>query len=147
MSKKQEKIFVIAIVVLIIFSFIYLQESNTLFNSILGQFSEVDWEEVKERDIVKNSIPIDLIEKINGKCMMSAQKFDLIIDHEYFIRANELELELEFDRENKTIVISCDMLEGDKSRLNVWYVIEESSTHSKKFQYFVTPWTQDIGND
>ena len=147
MSKKQEKIFVIAIVVLIIFSFIYLQESNTLFNSILGQFSEVDWEEVKERDIVKNSIPIDLIEKINGKCMMSAQKFDLIVDHEYFIRANELELELEFDRENKTIVISCDMLEGDKSRLNVWYVIEESSTHSKKFQYFVTPWTQDIGND
>ena len=147
MSKKQEKFFVIAIVVLIIFSFIYLQESNTLFNSILGQFSEVDWEEVKDREIVKNSIPIELIEKINWKCMMSAQKFDLIVDHEYFIRANELELELEFDRENKTIVISCDMLEGDKSRLNVWYVIEKSSTHSKKFQYFVTPWTEDIRND
>jgi len=147
MSKKQEKIFVIAIVVLIIFSFIYLQESNTLFNSILGQFSEVDWEEVKDREIVKNSIPIELIEKINGKCMMSTQKFDLIVDHEYFIRANELELELEFDRENKTIVISCDVLEGDKSRLNVWYVIEESPTHSKKFQYFVTPWSEEIGND
>ena len=147
MSKKQEKIFVVAIVVLIIFSFIYLQESNTLFNSFLGQFSEVDWEEVKDREIVKNSIPIELIEKINGKCMMSTQKFDLIVDHEYFIRANELELELEFDRENKTIVISCDLIEGDKSRLNVWYVIEESPTHSKKFQYFVTPWSEEIGND
>ncbi len=147
MSKKQEKIFVVAIVVLIIFSFIYLQESNTLFNSILGQFSEVDWEEVKDRDIVKNSIPIELIEKIDGKCLMSAQKFDLVVDHQYFILANELELELEFDRENKTIVISCNMLEGDKSRLNVWYVIEESSTHSKKFQYFVTPWSEEIGND
>ena len=147
MSKKQEKIFVIAIAVLIIFSLIYLQESNTLFNSILSQFSEVNWEEVKDRDIVKNSIPIDLIEKINGKCIMSAQKFDLIVDHEYFIRTNELELELEFDRENKTIVISCNMLEGDKSRLNVWYVIEESSTHSKKFQYFVTPWEEEIRND
>ena len=147
MSKKQEKIFVIAIAVLIIFSLIYLQESNTLFNSILSQFSEVNWEKVKDRDIVKNSIPIDLIEKINGKCIMSAQKFDLIVDHEYFIRANELELELEFDRENKTITISCNMLEGDKSRLNVWYVIEESSTHSKKFQYFVTPWEEEIRND
>ena len=147
MSKKQEKIFVIAIAVLIIFSLIYLQESNTLFNSILSQFSDVNWEEVKDRDIVKNSIPIDLIEKINGKCIMSAQKFDLIVDHEYFIRANELELELEFDRENKTITISCNMLEGDKSRLNVWYVIEESSTHSKKFQYFVTPWEEEIRND
>ena len=39
------------------------------------------------------------------------------------------------------------MLEGDKSRLNVWYVIEESSTHSKKFQYFVTPWEEEIRND
>lgn len=143
MSKKQEKLFVIAIIILIIFSFFYMQESDSLFNLFLDQFSGVNWEEVKDREIVKNSIPIMLMEKIDGECKMSAQKFDLIVDHEYFVRGNELEQELEFDRENKTLVISCDLLEGDKSKLNVWYVKEESPTHSKKFQYFVTPWVDD----
>ena len=85
MSKKQEKLFVIAIIILIIFSFFYMQESDSLFNLFLDQFSGVNWEEVKDREIVKNSIPIMLMEKIDGECKMSAQKFDLIVDHEYFV--------------------------------------------------------------
>ena len=144
---KKEKIFVIVAAVLVVAVFYFNPVESNYLNPILEDFKPVDWNDVKPRNIVKNSIPITLIEETGGKCKVKADTFDLIIDHEYFIRANELELELEFDRENKTIVISCNMLEGDKSRLNVWYVIEESSTHSKKFQYFVTPWEEEIRND
>jgi len=143
MSKKQEKIFVITIAVLIIFSLFYMQKSDNLFNSIREEFSKVKWEEVKDRHIVKNSIPINLIENNGERCKMTAQNFELIIDHEYFIRGNEIGQELGFDRENKTIMIPCNMLEGEKSRLNVWYAKEESSIHSKKFEYFITPWIEN----
>jgi hypothetical protein len=125
----------------------YYPIDQSLFGFLFEKVSEPNWEEISQRDIVKNSIPIILLEEKEENCKMKAQNFDLIVDHEYFIFANELELELEFDRENDTLIISCNMIKGDKSRLNVWYVIEESSTHSKKFQYFVTPWSEEIGNN
>ena len=127
---------------LVIFTLIYVQVPNSLLNSVLNQFAEVNWDEVKERDIVKNSIPITLLENLGDKCKVDAHNFDYIIDHEYFIRANELARELNYDRENATLLLPCDRLEGEKSRLNVWYALEESPKHSKKYQYFVTQWTE-----
>lgn len=140
MSKKGEKIFVIAAAALVIFAFFYVLKPNTLLGSFLHEISEVNWEEVKERDIVKNSIPVVLLETIDGKCKVTANNFDVLIKHEYFVRGNELARELNYDRQNETLLISCDLLHGEKSRLNVWYVKEESAMHSKKYQYFVIPW-------
>ncbi len=140
MNKKEQKIFVIAIGVLVIFAFLYVPQSNTLFGSFFESFSEPNWNEVSERNIVKNSIPVTLVEKKGTECKVQAEKFDVIIDHSYFIRGNELAKELNYDRANDTLLISCNILKGEKSRLNIWYATEEAEKHAKKYQYFVTIW-------
>ncbi len=142
MNKKEQKIFVIAMGVLVIFAFLYVPQSNTLFGSFLESFSEPNWNEVSERNIVKNSIPIILLEEQGTKCLVKAEKFDIIIDHQYFVRGNELDRELNYDRTDKTLLLSCDLLKGEKSRLNIWYATEEAEKHSKKYQYFITPWDE-----
>jgi len=142
MNKKEQKIFVIAMGILVIFAFLYVPQSNTLFGSFLESFSEPNWNEVSERNIVKNSIPITLLEEQGTKCLVKAEKFDVIIDHQYFVRGNELERELNYDRTDKTLLLSCDLLKGEKSRLNIWYATEEAEKHSKKYQYFITPWDE-----
>ena len=144
MQKKIQKIFAIAMAALVILAIIYFQRSDSLLGSWLEQFSEPNWDEVAERNIVKNSIPIVLLEELDGKCRVTAQKFDAIIGHPYFIRGNEIARELNYDKESETVVLSCDLLEGEKSRLNVWYALEESPKHSKKYQYFITPWNETV---
>ena len=142
MNKKEQKIFVIAMGVLVIFVFLYVPQSNTLFGSFFESFSEPNWNEISERNIVKNSIPIILLEEQGTKCLVKAEKFDVIIDHQYFVRGNELERELNYDRTDKTLLLSCDLLKGEKSRLNIWYATEEAKKHSKKYQYFITTWDE-----
>jgi len=137
---KKDKILVITIGIALIFTFFYFQDSDTYFNSIfIKPFQKVNWDEVTERNIVKNSIPITLIEEIDKKkCKVTAKNFDIIIEHDYFVLSDELARELSYDKENETLILSCDLLQDNKSRLNVWYVTEESPKHPTKFQYFVT---------
>jgi len=142
MKKKKEKIFVIVVAVLVVAVFYFNPVENNYLNPFLGDFREVDWDEVKPRDIVKNSIPITLIEETGGKCKVKAEKFDLIIDHQYFIRASDLARQLNYDREDATLMLPCDQLKGEKSRLHVWYVVEASQIQSKKYEYFVTAWEE-----
>ena len=142
MKSKNQKIFVMVAIGLVILGLYYSINSDTLFGKFIEQIGPVNWDEVREREIVKNSIPITLLEDENGKCKVHGEKFDLIIDHQYFIRSNELAQKLQYDREGKTLVIPCDELAGEKSRLNVWYVIEESSNHPTKYEYFITPWEE-----
>lgn len=145
-NKKGQKIFAISMGVLVIFAFFYLQRSDSLLGSWLEQFSEPNWDEVAERNIVKNSIPVILLEKQDGKCKMTAQKFDIIIEHPYFVRGNDLAQELNYEKDVATLVLPCDLIEGEKSRLNVWYALEESPKYSKKYQYFITPWNETISD-
>ena len=140
MSKKEQKIFVIAMAGLVILAFFFIPQSDSLFGLFLESFSGPNWDEVSERNIVKNSIPIVLLEEQGTKCLVKAEKFDVIIDHQYFTRRNELERELNYDRADKTLLLTCDLLKGEKSRLNIWYATEEAERHSKKFQYFITSW-------
>jgi len=142
MNKKEQKIFVIAMAGLVIFAFFYVPRSDSLFGSLIESFSGPNWDEVSERNIVKNSIPVIKLEEQGTKCKVKAEKFDVIIDHSYFIRGNELAKELNYDRANDTLLISCNILKGEKSRLNIWYATEEAEKHSKKYQYFITPWNE-----
>ena len=142
MKKKDQKIFLIAMVALVIITFFFFQSSNSLLGSLVEPFSEPDWDEVPEKHIVKNSIPVVLLEGTGGICKMSAEKFNVIIEHPYFIRGNELAEELKYDKEDETIILSCDLVELGTSRLNVWYAVEESTKHSKKYQYFITEWDE-----
>ena len=146
MQKKEQKIFTIAMAALVIIAIIYFQRSDSLLGSWLEQFSEPNWDEVAERNIVKNSIPIVLLEEQDEKCKVTAQRFDVIIVHPYFIRGNELAQELNYDKDGETLVLPCDLLESEKSRLNVWYALEESSKHSKKYQYFITSWNETMSD-
>jgi len=141
-KSKNQKIFVIIAIGLVVVGAYYSINSDTLFGKFLDQFSPVNWDEVRERDIIKNSIPIILLETKNSDCKVHGEKFDLIIDHQYFIRSNELVQKLQYDREEKTLIIPCDELVGEKSRLNVWYMLEESPNHPTKYEYFITEWEE-----
>jgi len=150
MKKKKEIIFFIGMVIIVIAGFFYVQDKNTMFTQLTGQVSEqlseqlsdVNWNEVTQRNIVKNSIPIVLITDHGDQCIVDAGDFNLIIDHNYFERSGDLIRELNYDRENNVLTIACYMLQGEKSRLNVWYVVEESETHANKYEYFVTAWEE-----
>ncbi len=139
-AKKNDLIFLIAIGIVIILVLIYMPIEKSMFGVFLEQFSKVNWNEVKERNIVKNSIPIIFLEEKDSSCIVNADNFDLIISHEYFERSADLERELNYDGENETLLVSCDLLDGEKSRLHVWYALKESEKHPTKYEYFITPW-------
>lgn len=142
MKKRDQKIFVIVMVALVIVTFFFFQSSDSLLDSLVEPFSEPNWDEVPEKHIVKSSIPIVLLERKDGICKMTAQKFDVIIEHPYFIRGNELAEELNYDKEDETIIVPCDLVDLGKFRLNVWYAVEESPKHAMKYQYFITEWDE-----
>lgn len=142
MKSKNQKIFAVVAAALVIIGVFYSLNSESVFGKFWEQLGPPDWDEVKPRDIVKNSIPITILEEVNGMCKVHAEKFDLIIDHQYFVRSKELANKLQFDRENKTLIIPCEELAGEKSRLNVWYVIPEAEKHATKFEYFIMEWEE-----
>ncbi|MCH8916195.1 MAG: hypothetical protein IIA82_10210 [Thaumarchaeota archaeon] len=138
---KQSKIFLVIVIVIFIVGIVYAINSETLLNSILREtILPVEWEKVHPREIVKNSIPITIIEEKNDICMVKALKFDAIIDHKFFIKGNELASKLNHDRENQTIEIKCDQLVEEKSRFNVWYVTDDSLVYAERYEYFISSW-------
>jgi len=139
---KQQKLILIGIAAVVILAYFFLDISGSLFGVIEEKFSPVNWNEVIKRNIVKNSVPITILEQTNGNCKVKAVEFYLIIDHEYFIKSEQLANQLKYDRDNATLVIPCDELKGEKSRLNVWYVLQESPVHSEKYEYFITEWEE-----
>ena len=140
MNKKKDKIILIVVAILVGMTLYFVPVKNSYFSLITEQFSEPKWDEISERNIVKNAIPVTLIEQNDGKCKVTAHDFDIIVDHAYFKRGEELAKKLSYDRESQTLILPCETLKGEKSRLNVWYVVEESPKYSTKYQYFVTPW-------
>ncbi|MCH7560899.1 MAG: hypothetical protein IIC67_05960 [Thaumarchaeota archaeon] len=138
---KQSKMFLVFAIVIFIIGIVYALNSETLLNTVLQKtVLPVDWEKVHPREIVKNSIPITIIEEKNDICVVTAGKFDAIITHDYFIKGDELASKLNYDRENQTIEIKCDQLVEEKSRFNVWYVTSESPVFAERYEYFVTSW-------
>lgn len=139
----QKIIFFIILPIVIVVSF-YFYSSDSIIGIVYENYSEPIWDEIPERDIVKNSIPIIYQGNLtSGDCSVHVKNFDLIIEHEYFIRGGELADKLNYDKEDETLIIPCDKLQGEKSRLNVWYVLEESPKHPEKYEYFITPWEEN----
>jgi len=138
------KIILIIAVIGLSASFYFYDTSNSLFGKVGESFSSPNWDEVENRNIVKNSIPIILLdETYGGQCLVSAENFELITSHHYFVNSNHLSNELKYDSNEKTILISCDKSTGEKSTLNVWYATEEAIKHPTKYEYFVTAGTLD----
>ena len=140
MNKKQEKIFVIVAACVVIAVFVFAPWSNSYFGLIFDTFTGPNWDELSPHDIVKNVIPIVLIDKADSNCKMSAENLDNVIEHQYFVHGKEFAQAINYDMKNKTIVLPCEMIDDNKSRLHVWFIKEEAPHDGGKYKYFVTPW-------
>jgi len=74
---------------------------------------------MKANDTVKNSILKTLIKGTYRECKVKVNNFGLTIDHEYFICANDLVHQLNYDGEDSTLMLPFDQLNNKKSRLHV----------------------------
>jgi len=140
MANSREKAFFIVALIGFLIVLVFLLGSN-YSGFIFKLFSEPNWEQIHPLYVVKNSIPVTIVESSNDNCLLTAKNFDIIIDHKYFKRGEELAQTLNYDRESETIQLSCNSLKDEKSQLNIWYVTEDSPKHSNKFQYFLSDWT------
>ena len=138
-SKKDLAIFAAGII-LVIVGLVYVNNSDSLLSTIADPILPVDWDEVKEREIVINAFPITLLEENDNQCLLSAPIFDKVRTADLFTQGDKFANELQFDSENFTIIVPCEQLAGEKSRLEVWYVIPEASQHANKYEYWITPW-------
>lgn len=138
MAKKRDYVIVGVGMVAVISGLVFLDQSNSIFGKLIDKFEPVDWSEVRPRDVVKNSLPITLVESNGKTCTVEGKKFNLIIEHEYFVKSNDLAKELQYNEADSTIKLPCNQLKGEESELHVWYVTEESPKHPTKYQYFVT---------
>ena len=144
MVKKKEITYLIIGAVLLVAAYFYLDTSNSLLGVIIDPLNPVAWDEIATRSIVKNSIPIELLDKNGNSCTVTGETFAMILDHPYFIKSNEISKKLQFDSQEKTLVVPCEELQGEKSRLNVWYVVEDSQQHAMKWKYFITAWDDKV---
>jgi len=135
--KKNHVIFFAVTVGLVIFGFYYSMDNNTLFTPISKQFSPVNWDEVKPRFTVINSIPIVVLEENGFECTMQANNLDKILDHEEFERSGEAESALKYERDTHTINLSCSEIPEEKSRLTIKYVTRDSPEHPEKWEYYI----------
>ena len=136
--KKEILVFVIGIPLLVLAYFYLDVADDSLFGDLTNPLLPVNWDEVAPRNIVKNSIPVELLEESGNSCTVLAENFEMISSHQYFVRSQELIDKLQYDNQEKTLIIPCDELKDEISKLNVWYVVEESSKHPEKWEYFVT---------
>jgi len=140
MASRNEKYFVVGMAVLVVLGFFYMQDKESLLSEFFSGFAPPDWDEISPRNLVKNSIPITLIETDGSDCKVEAMRFNDIIDHRYFVKGEQLADELNYDRDLNTLTIPCEKLDSDKSELVIWYATEESIKHATKYQYWINPW-------
>ena len=59
---------------------------------------------------------------------------------QWFVHRQEFAKAVKYDAKNNTVVLPCEMIDGEKSRLHVWYIKEDAAIHGGAYKYFVTPW-------
>ena len=138
MNKKQEKIFVLVAAGAVFAAFIFAPWSNSYFGLFLDIFREPDWNDVSPHDIVKNAISMTLINKTDHGCKMSTQNLNNVVEHPYFVHGKDFAHEIKFNMNDETIVLPCEKIVDEKSKLHVWYIIEDAPRFGGKYKYFVT---------
>lgn len=74
----------------VIGAFFYLDVENSLLGKTIENFTPANFDEVFPRNIVKNAIPIILLEEDNGSCKVYGENFLQITNNTYFVRSQEL---------------------------------------------------------
>ena len=108
MVKKKETIYLIIGAVLLVSVYFYFDTSDSLLQSIFTQITPIDWDEIFKRNIVKNSIPIELLETNGNSCTVTGMNFEMILAHDYFIKRDAASDKLQFDEQENTLVVPCE---------------------------------------
>ena len=140
-------IFVVIALILVIYAVLALPIEDSMLFAIIPDLTPLNWDEVKKRDTVISAIPITTIQEDNGKCEVDAKGLGAILDHEYFVKSDQLSSKLNFDRAKETITVACSELHEEKSKLHIWYVLEEAPKHATKYQYWITEWSKTPLNE
>jgi len=114
-----------------------VSSNDTILGTILESSLEPEWEELPPRNIVKNTIPITLLER-NNECLVTAKLLDKIIEQEDFTQGDKLANKLNYDDKEQTIKIRCEELVGETSNLHIWFIIPDSPKYADRFTYFIT---------
>ena len=117
--------------VVIILGFVFLPWTNNYLGILIEPALPKDWKEVYPRNIVKNSIPVTILKQDANSCLISAKNLENIIDHKYFENCDEFTSQIMLNSDGQTIGVSCDILHGDTSELNIWHVTEVHETCRK----------------
>jgi len=144
MSKRQEKIFVLAAASIVIVALFYFPISESYLGFLLKPFEEPDWETIHPKYIVKNSLVISLIESDGENCKLSAKGLNNIVGHQFFTQAEDFSNKVNFEKNSETIKLPCKVLSEDESRLHIWYVTEDSPIFSNIYKYNVSPLSETI---
>jgi len=65
-----------------------VSSNNTILGTILESAQEPEWEELPPRNIVKNTIPITLLER-NNECLVTAKLLDSILEQKEFTQPSK----------------------------------------------------------
>ena len=144
MSKRQEKIFVLAAAAIVIVALFYFPISESYLGFLLKPFEDPDWETIPPKYIVKNSLVISLNESDGEKCNLSAKGLSNIIAHQFFTQADDFSSKVNYEKNSETIELPCRVLPEDESRLHVWYVTEDSPNFPNIYKYNVSPLSETI---
>jgi len=143
--KKDDIIFLSISVIVAGIILVNISSEDTIFGMIIEPIKEPKWDELKPRDVVKNTILIKILER-NGECLVYAERLDVILDHVEFIQSNKLERKLNYDREKNTIKIGCDKLIDDTMNLHIWFIIPEATKSEGRFTYFITDYSIGVSD-
>jgi hypothetical protein len=143
-AKTKDFLIIIGLGLAIVGAYFFLDVENSLFGKATEQFKPLNFDEVHPRNIVKNAVPIVLLEENGNSCKLHSEKFTLITNHTYFVRSQELIDKLQYDHDERTLILPCNEIPEEKSRLEVWYVIPESDTHPTKYDYWVKDWEETV---
>jgi len=144
MSKTYEKIFVVVAAAMVIVALFYFPLSNSYLGFLLKSFEEPEWETISPKYIVKNSLLISQIENNGEKCKLSAKGLDGIVEHQFFTQANDFTNKVNYNSNDETIELPCNILPEKESRLHVWYVTQDSPNFPNSYKYYVSPLSETI---
>ena len=79
-----------------------------------------------------------MIEKNGNDCLMDGGKMSDVLNHPHFLKADEFSKKINYNNSTNEITIPCQELQGDESRLHVWFVDQDSFESAGKYKYFIT---------
>jgi len=136
--KHLDKVIVLIAAILVVIVFVFGPWEKSYVRVILDPIIEPDWEKIQEHHLIKSSTILIMIEKNGNDCLVEGAKIWDIINHPYFLKANEFGKKINFKNTTNVITIPCHELQGDESRLHVWFVAEEAPRDAGKYKYFIT---------